>query len=124
MVAVDLRGHGASGRGAGPEEYRPEDYADDLVETVPDGVDLAVGHSLGALVLARAVERLGPARAVYCDPAWHLRPGPTGFRPELFVRGKELTREMVRGSTPPGRTRTSTTRWRRYGCGTSGRRTA
>ncbi|MFE0776817.1 alpha/beta fold hydrolase [Streptomyces sp. NPDC058861] len=100
VVAVDLRGHGASGRGAGPGEYRPEDYADDLVETVPDGVELAVGHSLGALVLSRAVERLGPSRAVYSDPAWHLRSGPFGYRAELFVRGKELTREMVRALNP------------------------
>ncbi|WP_053646669.1 MULTISPECIES: alpha/beta fold hydrolase [unclassified Streptomyces] len=100
VVAVDLRGHGASGRGAGPEEYRPEDYADDLVETVPDGIELAVGHSLGALVLAGAVERLDPARAVYSDPAWQLRSGPTGYRPELFVRGKELTREMIQGLNP------------------------
>ncbi|MFC7793314.1 alpha/beta fold hydrolase [Streptomyces cinereoruber] len=100
VVAVDLRGHGASGRGAGPEEYRPEDYADDLLETVPDGLDLAVGHSLGALVLSRAVERLKPARAVYSDPAWQLRSGPAGYRAELFVRAKELNREMVRGLNP------------------------
>ncbi|MFC7922976.1 alpha/beta fold hydrolase [Streptomyces cinereoruber] len=100
VVAVDLRGHGESGRGAGPEEYRPEDYADDLLETVPDGLDLAVGHSLGALVLSRAVERLKPARAVYSDPAWQLRSGPAGYRAELFVRAKELNREMVRGLNP------------------------
>ncbi|MFG3040630.1 alpha/beta fold hydrolase [Streptomyces sp. NPDC048330] len=99
-VAVDLRGHGASGRPPGPERYRPGDHADDLVETLPTGAELAVGHSLGALVLAQAVERLKPARAVYSDPAWHLGSGPAGYRAGLFVRGKSLTREQVRAFNP------------------------
>ncbi|WP_328941129.1 alpha/beta fold hydrolase [Streptomyces sp. NBC_00250] len=100
VVAVDLRGHGASGRAAGPGEYRPEDYADDLVETLPAGAELAVGHSLGGLVLALALERLKPARAVYSDPAWHLRAGPAGYRAEAFVRGTTMTREQIRGFNP------------------------
>ncbi|MFB0614461.1 alpha/beta fold hydrolase [Streptomyces sp. AGS-58] len=69
VIAVDLRGHGASGRGA----YSPEQWAGDLVETLPVGAELAIGHSLGAMVLAGAVERLAPARAAYCDPAWEVR---------------------------------------------------
>ncbi|MFF8731845.1 alpha/beta fold hydrolase [Streptomyces sp. NPDC015171] len=69
VIGVDLRGHGASGRG----EYSPESWAADLVETLPERPELAIGHSLGALALARAVERLAPARAVYCDPAWDMR---------------------------------------------------
>ncbi|MFE2561224.1 alpha/beta fold hydrolase [Streptomyces sp. NPDC059352] len=100
VIAVDLRGHGASGRAACPEEYRPRDHADDLVETLPAGAELAVGHSLGGLALVRAVERLAPARAVYSDPAWHLRSGPAGYAPELFVRGKSLTRGLVKGFNP------------------------
>jgi pimeloyl-ACP methyl ester carboxylesterase len=68
VIGVDLRGHGASGRG----EYSPETWAGDLVETLPERPELAIGHSLGALALAGAVERLAPARAVYCDPAWDL----------------------------------------------------
>ncbi|MFI6422065.1 alpha/beta fold hydrolase [Streptomyces sp. NPDC050842] len=100
VIAVDLRGHGASARAAGPEEYRPEDYADDLVENLPAGAELAVGHSLGGLALVRAVERLAPARAVYADPAWHLRHGPDGYVPELFVRGKSLSRDLVQGFNP------------------------
>lgn len=63
VIAVDLRGHGRSGRAAGPEEYRPEDHADDLVETLPAGAEVAVGHSLGGLVLARALGRLASRRA-------------------------------------------------------------
>ncbi|AKN75773.1 hydrolase [Streptomyces sp. PBH53] len=69
VIGVDLRGHGASGRG----EYSPETWAGDLVETLPERPELAVGHSLGAMALAGAVERLAPARAVYCDPAWDVR---------------------------------------------------
>ncbi|MFJ8660332.1 alpha/beta fold hydrolase [Streptomyces sp. NPDC093795] len=100
VIAVDLRGHGRSGRAAGPEEYGPDDYADDLVENLPVGAELAVGHSLGGLVLARALERLKPDRAVYSDPAWHLGEGPDGYRAELFVRGKSMTREQIRGFNP------------------------
>lgn len=81
VIAVDLRGHGASDRAPGPEAYRPDDHADDLVETLPAGAELAIGHSLGGLVLARAVERLAPARAVYSDPAWHLAAGPAATGP-------------------------------------------
>ncbi|MFD3534824.1 alpha/beta fold hydrolase [Streptomyces sp. NPDC058664] len=100
VIAVDLRGHGLSGRAAGPEEYRPEDYAGDLVETLPAGAELAVGHSLGGLVLARALEGLGPARAVYSDPAWHLGAGLGGYQAEIFVRGRSMTREQIRGFNP------------------------
>ncbi|MEU1227796.1 alpha/beta fold hydrolase [Streptomyces sp. NPDC005828] len=100
VIAVDLRGHGASDRAAGPEAYRPQDHADDLVASLPAGADLAVGHSLGGLVLAGAVERLAPARAVYSDPAWHLAAGPCGYRADLFVRGKSMTREQIRGFNP------------------------
>jgi pimeloyl-ACP methyl ester carboxylesterase len=62
-----LRGHGHSARG-GP--YTLEGWADDLIESVPAEPDLAVGHSLGGLVLGAAVDRLRPRRAVYEDPAW------------------------------------------------------
>ncbi|MFI0981071.1 alpha/beta fold hydrolase [Streptomyces sp. NPDC021093] len=91
VIAVDLRGHGLSERG---DSYAPEDFADDLVETLPAGAELAVGHSLGALVLSLAVDRLRPARAVYSDPAWHLEL-PGGFGPELFAEFKSASREQI-----------------------------
>ncbi|MCT4353514.1 alpha/beta hydrolase [Streptomyces sp. Je 1-79] len=100
VIAVDLRGHGASGRAAGPEGYTPEEYADDLVETLPGGAELAIGHSLGALALATAVERLAPRRAVYSDPAWHLPAEEASLRAELFVQAKRLTREHIRVFNP------------------------
>ncbi|MFI6691224.1 alpha/beta fold hydrolase [Streptomyces sp. NPDC050433] len=100
VIAVDLRGHGSSGQGP----YAPGDFADDLVETLPAGAEVAIGHSLGGMALALAVERLAPRRAVYCDPAWHL-PGPekgaiesTG--PALLAAAKSLSREEIRALNP------------------------
>lgn len=82
VVGVDLRGHGMSPRA---DAYSPELFADDVVETVDFPVELAIGHSLGGLVLSFAAARLRPRRAVYCDPAWSLadpakQVGPEGFR--------------------------------------------
>lgn len=66
----DLRGHGFSPRG----EYTPQAWADDLVQTLPRGAELAVGHSLGGMSLALGVARLEPRCAVFVDPAWKLTP--------------------------------------------------
>lgn len=69
VIAVDLRGHGRSDRA---DSYTIDDFADDVVETLPEGLDLAIGHSLGGRTLSTAVERLRPARAIYLDPGWIL----------------------------------------------------
>ncbi|KIZ18304.1 alpha/beta fold hydrolase [Streptomyces natalensis] len=96
VIGVDLRGHGRSPRG----DYGPELFADDLVETLPAGADLALGHSLGGLALSLAAGRLRPRRAVYCDPAWSL--GGTGqvVDPAVFLTFKDATRETVRTFNP------------------------
>ncbi|MFD7031021.1 alpha/beta fold hydrolase [Streptomyces sp. NPDC059917] len=96
VIAVDLRGHGASGRG----DYTPQGFADDLVETLPAGADLALGHSLGGLTLSLAVDRLRPRRAVYSDPAWHLAPLGEGFGPEMFAAFKSASKERIRMLSP------------------------
>lgn len=84
VLAVDLRGHGESPRGA--IGLGPADLAADVAETAAAGadgsvdsraaVDLLVGHSLGALVaLALLGGRPGFAsRVVLEDP-----PGPNGI---------------------------------------------
>ncbi|MFI5806198.1 alpha/beta fold hydrolase [Streptomyces sp. NPDC051561] len=95
VIAVDLRGHGLSERG----EYTLESYADDLVETLPAGAELAIGHSLGGLTLSLAVDRLRPQRAVYSDPAWHLEL-PEGFGPEVFAQFKAFPREQIAALNP------------------------
>ncbi|MFI1281063.1 alpha/beta fold hydrolase [Streptomyces sp. NPDC020858] len=96
VIAVDLRGHGASGRG----EYSPQLYADDVVETLPAGAELAIGHSLGGLTLSLAVDRLKPRRAVFSDPAWHLAAPVDGFGPEMLAQFKTATREEIRAMSP------------------------
>ena len=84
-VAVDLRGHGASGRS---EHYPAEAYAADLVETAQalGGVEVAISHSLGGVAVVLAVEELKPGRAVYVDPAWRLPRREDGFDPAIFVQ--------------------------------------
>ncbi|MDJ0379842.1 alpha/beta hydrolase [Streptomyces sp. G-G2] len=96
VIAVDLRGHGASGRG----EYGAAVFADDLAETLPAGAELAIGHSLGGLALSLAVDRLLPRRAVYSDPAWHLGSLGEGFGPELFAGFKAAPKEQIQAMNP------------------------
>jgi pimeloyl-ACP methyl ester carboxylesterase len=55
VLAVDLRGHGASPRTEAGLSVA--DLADDVAETVEATVDLLVGHSLGALVTLELVGR-------------------------------------------------------------------
>lgn len=71
VTLVDQRGHGASDRA---DSYLAEDLADDLVDTLPIGMDLIAGHSLGGRALLLAAERLRPLRAVYLDPGWNVPP--------------------------------------------------
>lgn len=88
VIAVDLRGHGASDHG---EIYTPAALAADLLETLPAGPDLAIGHSLGSAALLLAVPGLRCARAVHCDPAWVRRPrDPAALRAVKHATWKEI----------------------------------
>ncbi|MET8978929.1 alpha/beta hydrolase [Streptomyces sp. NPDC004539] len=95
VTAVDLRGHGASPRGP----YSVAAWADDLTETLPRDLDLAIGHSLGALALSLAADRLTPARAVYADPAWALQ-GAKGIDASVFTDLKHATPETLSALNP------------------------
>lgn len=96
VIAVDLRGHGRSPRG----EYSPRHFADDLVDTLPTGADVAIGHSLGGLALSLAVERLRPLRAVYSEPAWSSGDDEPPLDPEVLASAKNVTREHIAQSNP------------------------
>ncbi|MEO5534280.1 MAG: alpha/beta fold hydrolase [Pseudolysinimonas sp.] len=80
VVTVDLAGHGVSPRS---RRYSPAAWADDVVESlepvVGDGIDLLVGHSLGALVASRVGDRIRPRAAVYIDPAFGFPRGLHGI---------------------------------------------
>jgi pimeloyl-ACP methyl ester carboxylesterase len=74
VVAMDLRGHGESGRPAGrPGGYAMDVMADDVLSVAgAAGCDrpVLVGHSLGALIGLSCAARAGAIRAlVMVDPA-------------------------------------------------------
>jgi pimeloyl-ACP methyl ester carboxylesterase len=99
VLAPDLRGHGASPRG-GP--YTLQGLADDLVESLPVGVELAAGHSLGGKVLPWAVRALAPQRVIYLDPAWIAPPAPPGGIALAREDGRPMDVEDARRMHPSG----------------------
>jgi pimeloyl-ACP methyl ester carboxylesterase len=97
VLAPDLRGHGRSRRAS---SYRPDDFADDLAETLPAGADIAIGHSLGGLTLSLAVGRLRPARAVLYDPALALPKLPPEAPSWLAATLTSTTAATIRAQNP------------------------
>lgn len=96
VIAVDLRGHGKSPRG----EYGARIFADDLVDTLPTGMEVAIGHSLGGMALSLAVDRLRPRRAVYSDPAWPLGRTERPVDTSMFVEFKRASRSLIATFNP------------------------
>jgi pimeloyl-ACP methyl ester carboxylesterase len=107
VVAVDLRGHGASPRTAAGLSFA--DLAGDVAETVlaqvgatvpkgaPGPVDLLVGHSLGALVALELVRaRPGFARRLVVEDP----PGPRSIDWAALAPGIEA--DTGRAATEPG----------------------
>ena len=66
VTLVDLRGHGDSPRG---DRYRVSDFVGDLVDTLPTGLDLLVGQSLGGRAGMLVTPQLLPKRFIGLDPA-------------------------------------------------------
>jgi len=79
VIAVDQSGHGESPRS---RRYSPEQFADDLIESVPRRPEILIGHSLGGLAAGLAVDRILPDRAIYIDPGFSA--------PELSWRKRML----------------------------------
>jgi pimeloyl-ACP methyl ester carboxylesterase len=67
VILVDQRGHGESPRGP---SYQVADFAADLVETLPTGLDFLIGQSLGGVSSAWAAPSLLPQRYIGLDPAF------------------------------------------------------
>ncbi|NCL74341.1 2-succinyl-6-hydroxy-2,4-cyclohexadiene-1-carboxylate synthase [Rhodococcus sp. YH1] len=98
VLAVDLPGHG---RSAPLDRYSSAALAAAVVAAVPASPALAIGHSLGGLVLAHAVGELRPELAVYEDLAWILSPDPVvadSFRRQKNWTLEDLEREQPRWS--------------------------
>lgn len=68
VLAPDLPGHGRSPRW---DTYTLELVTDAVIAALPERPSLAIGHSLGARLLARAMPRIQPDSVVYEDPAWN-----------------------------------------------------
>jgi pimeloyl-ACP methyl ester carboxylesterase len=79
LILVDQRGHGSSPRS---HSYRIEDFAADLTETLPTGLDFVIGQSLGGRAAALAAPALRPAHFIGVDPAFSL---PFYFGPTMAV---------------------------------------
>lgn len=88
-VAVDLPGHGRSPRCDGATV---ESFVTALLESVPAGPALAMGHSMGGSILAAAVDRLRPERAVYVDTPFDKGPAKspsTAVLTAIYAGSKE-----------------------------------
>lgn len=81
-IAVDLPGHGHS---PATSDATLELFAASVTETVGTAPALAIGHSLGAVVLAAALPVLRPAAAVYVDVPFSGG-GPTPGADDLLSR--------------------------------------
>jgi pimeloyl-ACP methyl ester carboxylesterase len=91
VVAVDLRGHGASAKPEG--DYSMELLAEDVAAVVGElGIERAVvvGHSMGALVTVQLARRHPDlvSRAVLVDPA------PLAVPPEIAALLSQVTDNM------------------------------
>lgn len=78
VIAPDLPGHGSAPRAA---DYSLPALAADLVDTLPAGLDLLLGHSLGAVLVNMAAPELRPRRTVLVDPPWGPLPRDLGRVP-------------------------------------------
>jgi pimeloyl-ACP methyl ester carboxylesterase len=85
LILVDQRGHGTSPRA---DRYLLSDFAQDLVETLPTGLDYLFGQSLGGRATAMAAPVLRPARFIGVDPAFSL---PWYFGPTMRVMARVQT---------------------------------
>jgi pimeloyl-ACP methyl ester carboxylesterase len=99
LILVDQRGHGDSPRA---DSYRIEDFAGDLVDTLPKGLDFLIGQSLGGLTCAWASAELAPKRYIGIDPALALKPFEAWLIPTIGPIQKKFPDWFVRRMQPKG----------------------
>jgi pimeloyl-ACP methyl ester carboxylesterase len=85
LILVDQRGHGTSPRA---DSYLLGDFAGDLIDTLPTGLDYLFGQSLGGRATAMAAADLQPAHYIGVDPAFSL---PWYFGPTMRVMARIQT---------------------------------
>ena len=90
--AVSLRGHGESEGHRQLDDFGLDDYADDVARAVADlpAAPVLIGHSMGALVVQKFLEKAeAPAAVLACPvPAYGLLPSSFTMawtRPALFA---------------------------------------
>ena len=97
LTLVDQRGHGDSPRAT---SYRIEDFVGDLVETLPTGLDILMGQSLGGLTCAWASAELKPKRYIGVDPALRMKPFESWLVPVLGPIQTKFPDWIVRRTLP------------------------
>lgn len=70
-----------------------------MLESVPAEPELAIGHSLGGVLLLEALSRLNPGRAIYEDPGWRIGPDREPAIAEFESR-KRLTTAAIAAANP------------------------
>jgi pimeloyl-ACP methyl ester carboxylesterase len=99
--AVSLRGHGASEGGDRIKRWKLRDYVHDVVQaavSLPEQ-PVIVGHSLGALVVQKAVERY-PARAVVLVTPVGTQPVARSLAQVARQHPTDVLRTFVGGTLP------------------------
>ena len=97
VVAPDLPGHGRSER---DPEATIESFADAVLASVPARPALAVGHSMGGMVLAVAADRLGAGNAAYVEIGLTTAPLQDDPLPRMLAHHGRRTAEWLRAERP------------------------
>jgi pimeloyl-ACP methyl ester carboxylesterase len=111
VIAADLRGHGRSSAPA--QGYSATDFAQDLaglLEKLETGPVVALGHSLGGVVVsALAVERPDLVAGLVCVDPGYLIPDETGANADAYIAGMAagdpvpLVQQLLTGFDSPAR---------------------
>jgi pimeloyl-ACP methyl ester carboxylesterase len=97
VVAPDLPGHG---RSEPDPDATIESFADAVLASVPARPTLAVGHSMGGMVLAVAADRLGAGHAAYVEIGLTTAPLQDDPLPRMRANHGRRTAEWLRAERP------------------------